>query len=134
METELSSQFPPKLNTSGFKTHKEMLDIFSRQAMQTKTALRFHFSTVRMAKVSQQTAAPVGKVEEQGECSSVASVSANLYSYKRNQCCGSEASVPRGGPHDSVIIHADIYPKASVSHYRGTSPSMFADGQGLETP
>lgn len=84
MEMKLSSQFPPKLNTSGYKTHKEMLDIFSRQAMQTKTALRFHFSTVRMAKVSQQTAAPVGKVEERGGCSSVASGSVNLCSYKRS--------------------------------------------------
>jgi len=55
--------------------------------MQIKTALRSHLPPIRMAKT--KVTAHAGEDAEQGDHSSIAGGSANLYSHYGNQCGGS---------------------------------------------
>ena len=53
--------------------------------MQIKMTLRLHFTQVRMYKTENSSAAHADKDMEQGEHSSIAGGSANLYNHFRNE-------------------------------------------------
>jgi hypothetical protein len=57
--------------------------------MQIKTPLRFHLTPVRMAKIKNTKTAHAGEDVEQGEYSSIAGGSTNLFSHYGNQYRGS---------------------------------------------
>ena len=57
--------------------------------MQIKTTLRFHLTSVRMAKIKFQVKADAGKGVEKEEHSSIVGGNASLYNHSGNQFGGS---------------------------------------------
>ena len=105
--------------------------------MQIKTTLRYHLTPVRIVKIKTQATADDGEEVEQGERSSIAGGTANLYNHFGSQC-GFLRKLGINLPQDQVIPLLGIYTKDAQAYHKDTCSTMlitvlFCNSQNLET-